>query len=455
MNRVMDAIRSLLGSMAGREALILTVGMTVASIATLFVADYARIHDFKRARLEAVVASTADIAERFSRDPAGTEALFRARRIFGGKEAPAGWNDMRPDSVLSPMLRQRLGPHAKAEAMLMPRTACFPGQNLAIRTAGIPEQALPDCWYVRFVDARGVKRTMALDIGSINLPRNSTLGPLYPVMILGASALLAFLVARLTTAPLGLLTDAARVFSISADPAPIPERGPSEVRAALRTFNMMQHRVRDGVRERTQILASIAHDLQTPMTRLRLRIEQIEDEAARQKLVDDLGEMQQLVRDGLDLARSIESEETWTVVHIDSILSSVAEDAAEFGAPVRFTGGCNASARVKPNALLRCLNNLIDNAIKYAGDAELGCVREGPDIVISVRDHGPGIPEHALQEAVLPFHRLGAARPTGPGGTGIGLAIVSGQAQTFGAVLVLENHPDGGLLASLRLQAQT
>jgi signal transduction histidine kinase len=400
-----------------------------------------------------VVASAADISRRFARDPVGTAELLHKSYIFGVSEAPQTRLEIHPDPELEPLLNARLGPQSRPLAALMPRAACFPKIDLAIRAAGIEEQTLPDCWYVRFHDADGVEHRLLMDIASMKLPPNSTLDPLYPILIIIVSALLAFFVARVATAPLRQLTEAARAFSVTIDPEPIPEQGPSEVRAALQTFNIMQHRVRDGFRERTQILASIAHDLQTPLTRLRLRMEHVNEEGIRNRLITDLAVMQRLVRDNLDLARSIESREPWSVVDIDSILSSIAEDAAEFGATVRFTSGCGAQARIKPNALVRCLNNLVDNAVKYAGDAELSCCMEGRDVIIHVRDHGPGIPEQVVVEALQPFSRFGKGLLTSAGGTGIGLTIARAQAQTFGAILALCNHPDGGLLASVRLKS--
>jgi signal transduction histidine kinase len=451
MSGLASSLRAFSQSLTGRVVLILTGGMAAASIASLLVADYVRVRDFEAARLEAVVASAADIAWRFARDPAGTTQLLHDNYIFGVSVAPPTLADVRPDPQLEKLLIARLGSQARPMAALLPRAACFPRLDLTIRAAGIEEQTLPDCWYVRFHDAGGVEHRLAMDIASMKLPRNSTLDPIYPLLIIAASAFLAFFVARVATAPLRQLTEAARAFSITVDPEPIPEQGPSEVRAALQTFNIMQHRVRDGFRERTQILASIAHDLQTPLTRLRLRLEHVDEEALRSRLIADLAVMQQLVRDNLDLARSTESREPWSVVDIDSILSSLAEDAAEFGSAVRFTSGCGACARIKPNALMRCLNNLLDNAIKYAGDAELSCCMDGRDVVIHVRDHGPGIPEHVAVESLQPFSRFGTGPYRSVSGTGIGLTIARAQAQTFGASLALHNHAEGGLLASVRL----
>ena len=452
MRDARSSLRAFTDSLTGRVVMILTGGVAAASIASLLVADFVRVSDFERARLEGVIASAADMSQRFASDPVHTAQLLEQHDIFGVSLAVAVPPDIRPDPYLEPLMIARLGREARPVAALIPREACFPDLDLAKRAAGIEEQTLPECWYVRFVDAGGVERRLAMDIASKKPPQNSMLDSVYPALVIAVSALLALLVARVATAPLRQLTEAARTFSVTADPEPIPEQGPSEVRAALRTFNIMQHRVRDGFRERTQILASIAHDLQTPLTRLRLRLEHVNDEALRARLIADMAVMQQLVRENLDLARSSESREPWSVVDIDSILSSIAEDAAEFGAAVRFTTGCGAHARIKPNALLRCLNNLVDNAIKYAGDAELSCRVEGHSIVIDVRDHGPGIPEPVLAEAQQPFSRAGRGAASAVGGTGIGLTIARAQAQTLGASLELRNHPDGGLLASVRLQ---
>jgi signal transduction histidine kinase len=451
MTAILSRLRNFVTSLAGRLVLILTVGIASASIASLFVAEHVRQHDLQRLRWERVIASTADIAARLAHDPVHTSEQLKHNRILGAREAPAQWQVLRPDPELGRLLQTRLGTESRAEAMAMPRALCFPNFDIRLRAAGMSDVALPDCWYVRFQDAGGIARRLSIDIVPLRFPRGSTLDPLYLVLIVVASMILSLLVARFATAPLRRLGQAAHTFSITIDPEPIPESGPREVRAALETFNLMQSRVRHGFRERTQILAAITHDLQTPLTRLRLRLEQVTDDALRDRLIADLGETQRLVRDGLELARSSESREPWSVVDIDSILSSVAEDAAEVGGNARFVGGCGARARVKPNALARCLTNLVGNAIKYAGDAELACAQYGRDLLITVRDHGPGIPEEALLTVFEPFHRLVGEGRGMASGSGLGLTIAKAQAETFGAALTLRNMPDGGLIAVIRL----
>lgn len=442
-------IREFFGSMAGHIIVMLTVGMSAAALLSLFIAEQARQRDFERLRLERVAASTVDIAGRLHHNPEETREMLLSYRIMGASVAPEGIAITAPDPDLERLLTERLGLNARPEAGQVPSGLCFAEwtASLARRAAGIVEPPIPDCWVVRFTDESGKRRAVAIHMPSIKLPPSSLLSPLFLLLIIASSTALAILVARFAAQPLRRLEQAAKAFSVSLDPDPIPEGGPEEVRAALATFNLMQRRVRDGFRERTQLLAAISHDLQTPITRLRLRLEQVEDDALRQRLVEDLAAMQALVREGLDLASSADSGEDWSMVDIDSLLVSLAEDAEEFGNDVRFIGGSGGVVRTKPNALTRCLANLIDNAVKYAGSAEIGCRRDHGRLIISVRDHGPGIAPELLEKMFEPFTRGDPSQPGGRAGTGIGLTIARSQAMTFGATVRLGNAPGGGLLA--------
>ena len=297
----------------------------------------------------------------------------------------------------------------------------------------------------------GERHVLVADLPLIRVYQSIYLDPLYLLMLAGIGVLLAVLVTRSTITPLRRLTQAARQFSASTDPTDIPEGGPREVRTALATFNLMQKRVRDGVRERTHILAAVSHDLQTPLTRMRLRLEQVDDEALRLRLIADLGEMQRLVAEGLDLAQSTESREPWSVVDLDSVLSSLAEDMAEVGSPVRFSSGCGGRVRVRLAALTRALQNLIENAVRYGGTADVASAVMGGCVAITVRDQGPGIVEAELETAFEPFRRLTAGSTEGRRGTGLGLTIARAQAATFGGSVTLVNLPGGGLEATIRI----
>jgi signal transduction histidine kinase len=263
---------------------------------------------------------------------------------------------------------------------------------------------------------------------------------------------------RLATAPLRTLADAADALGPDLRPAEMPERGPSEVVRATRALNAMQRRIAAYVDERLRILAAISHDLQTPITRMRLRIDMMDDSAQQQRLNDDLLQLQDLVREGLDYARAMHGKpETACATDLDALLDSIAFDYADGGAAVRFDGaraGAGATVRTRPRALRRIVCNLIDNALKYAGDAEVVLDFTQPGgAVIRVLDHGPGIPDAMLDAVFEPFYRLEGSRNRETGGSGLGLAIARQLTTALPGELTLHNRAGGGLEARLVLRA--
>jgi signal transduction histidine kinase len=274
---------------------------------------------------------------------------------------------------------------------------------------------------------------------------------LYAIMFPLCLGLLAYMVARMTTRPLGGLAQAATALGRDINRPPLAENGPSEVRHAAAAFNAMQARIRSYVEERTEMLAAIAHDLQTPLTRLRLRLEKVEDEDLRSRLVADLGAMQGMIREGLDLAMSLDTGGTMQRVDLDSLLSSACADAVDAGQDVTLSGRTGASIGALPLALQRCLANLIDNAVKYGRYARVAATREGNYAVIRVTDGGPGIPEAQMEKVFDPFFRIEASRSRETGGTGLGLTIARNIAHRHGGTLVLRNVPGGGLECTLTL----
>jgi signal transduction histidine kinase len=178
----------------------------------------------------------------------------------------------------------------------------------------------------------------------------------------------------------------------------------------------------------------------------------LDDDIQREKMNRDLIEMEMLVRDGVAYARTLHgASEAACRVDLDSLLGSLAGDYLDGGHPVKLDGQAGAPLVTRPRALRRVLGNLIDNALKYAGSADLHVDSAGGLVTIRVRDHGPGIPENELDNVMQPFYRLEASRNRDTGGTGLGLAIARQLAQAVGATLTLRNHPDGGLEASLAL----
>ncbi|WP_026075814.1 ATP-binding protein [Noviherbaspirillum massiliense] len=273
----------------------------------------------------------------------------------------------------------------------------------------------------------------------------------YGIVFLVIIGLLAWLVSRMTTQPLKKLADAAIQLGNDIDRPPLPERGVREIRQAAAAFNAMQMRLRHQIQQQTQILAAITHDLQTPLTRLRLRLEKVDDGELREKLLADMGAMQAMVKEGLDLARSMHSAEQPKRLNLDSLVDSVCADAADAGQAVSLSGKAGASLMARPIALRRCLTNLIDNASKYGGHAEVHVGLEDSWAVIRIRDRGPGIPEAEMDKVFEPFYRLESSRSRQTGGTGLGLTIARNIAEQHGGTIRLANLAAGGLEVRLAL----
>lgn len=275
---------------------------------------------------------------------------------------------------------------------------------------------------------------------------------MYWLFFLLCVAALAYQIARMTTRPLQQLAHAAIQLGDDLDRQPLDEtRGPVEVQRAATAFNAMQSRIRAHIHERTQMLAAISHDLQTPLTRLRLRLEKVDDEILRARLVDDLRAMQGIINEGLELARSTTGHGKEERVDIDSLVSSVCADCVDAGMDVSVLGKIDGSVLASYTALKRCLNNIIENAVKYGQRARIFAARNTHHIYIIVEDDGPGIPEAELEKVFVPFYRLESSRSRETGGTGLGLSIARNIAERYGGTLVLRNIPNGGLEAKLSL----
>ncbi len=263
---------------------------------------------------------------------------------------------------------------------------------------------------------------------------------------------IALLVVRRVTRPLATLAAAAEALGRDIGAPPLPESGPLEVRRAARAFNTMQRRIARLVEERSRVLAAVSHDLKTPLTRMRLRAELIEEPATRERLVADIGEMEQMVNAALAFARGTDSREAPATVDLGALLESIAEDAGAAGNRLRVSGAEGVTCEARPLALKRCLSNLVDNALRYAGgEAEVEVEVEPERVRIAVLDRGPGIPAAEIERVFEPFYRLEPSRSRDSGGTGLGLSIARNVARAHGGDLVLRPRPGGGLIAELTL----
>jgi signal transduction histidine kinase len=263
---------------------------------------------------------------------------------------------------------------------------------------------------------------------------------------------------RTITRPLAALATAADAVGRGKAIQPLKERGARELKRATRAFNAMQERLNRYLDSRTRVLAAMSHDLRTPITRLRLRVESIEDEALRTRCVEDLDEMTRLVRGALSIFRGLNDEEPTVAVDIDALLEELRRRYAEVSATVAIEGRAAAPFPGKPLAIKRCLGNLVDNALQYGEHAAIAVTDSAQELTIRVLDDGPGIPEAELERVFEPFYRLESSRNRATGGTGLGLSIARDLAQASGGSLTLANRSGGGLEARLvlpRLQSVT
>lgn len=274
--------------------------------------------------------------------------------------------------------------------------------------------------------------------------------------VAGSLALIAvftWVAVRLAVRPLAELARAANELGPDLQTAPLKEDGPTEVAHAATAFNAMQRRIAEHVAERIQILAAVSHDLQTPLTRMRLRVDMLDDPVLRDKLHGDLQLMQGLVEEGVEYARSAQAvKEAPCRTDVQTLLDSLVYDYTDAGRQVRLVGKYDAPLDTRPRTLRRVVTNLVDNALKFGTDVEIAIeARERNHVNIVVRDRGPGIPDTDLQTVLRPFVRMEGSRNRETGGTGLGLAIASQLTLALGGTLSLSNRLGGGLEARLSL----
>jgi signal transduction histidine kinase len=296
--------------------------------------------------------------------------------------------------------------------------------------------------------------TMAIFLAQVPqepLGRLKRLVPYLLVWVLIFFALAAVAV-RLITRSLDRLAGAADRLGADPEGSPIPEAGPSEIRRVIRAFNRMQAQVRGYVLERTRLLGAVSHDLRTPLTRLRLRAELLSDPELRAKFVRDVTEMEAMAASALDFTRTLGAEARREPVDVGVLIERLSEDWRETGGQVTVEGEPREAVNAHPEALRRCLNNLIENALRYGERAHVHVEDDGAALRIAVGDEGPGIPEAELERVFEPFFRLEPSRNRASGGAGLGLSIARNIARWHGGEVRLRNRAAGaGLVAELWL----
>ena len=269
------------------------------------------------------------------------------------------------------------------------------------------------------------------------------------VLAAAGSIFVIVLLVRRVSRPLAHLTASAERLGRGETMPPLDEQGPQDIRTTIAAFNRMQERQQRFIQDRTRMVAAVSHDLRSPITALRLRAEMVEQDDLRDRMIASLDEMQQMVEAILAFAREDAAKETTESINLSALISEVVASREELGHQVRWSGALATTYPCRPSSLKRAVGNLLDNAIRYGGSAEISL--DGTDII--VRDQGPGIPEDRLEYVFEPFARLEESRNTETGGTGLGLAIARSIARSHGGDIILRNLPEGGLEAILRLPA--
>ncbi len=251
--------------------------------------------------------------------------------------------------------------------------------------------------------------------------------------------------ARISTRQIDRMLGTIEQFGRNPNSPPVPESGPEELQKAARAVNAMRERILRHIEERTQILAAIAHDLQTPLTRLRLRAEALESDAQRERIISDVEYMANLVTEGLDYARSTSLREGTSVIEVNHWLEGMVDDALDAGATCRLTGQAQAPFTGALRALTRAMQNLIDNALKYGSEAEIRIEDSSERLRIHVLDNGPGLSNDLLEKVFDPFFRAEPSRSRETGGSGLGLSIARNIVMAHGGDIHLSNRAQGGL----------
>ena len=395
---------------------------------------------------------------------AQVEAYRAQRRLFAERRPPtarARKESLRIQQAFAEKIRSQLGPDYTVTVtnaqgrwrdvipllgnLRPPAEAGAPPDNP-------PALRSPDSWFdvtVKLPDGESIVfRTLAPPPGP-PLPKHI----FFNLALL--TALLAFvlyLMTRNITRPLSELARAADAVG-RGEHHQLPERGARELRDATRAFNTMQERLHRYLDSRTRVVAAMSHDLRTPLTRLRLRAEAIEDEDAQARFIADIDEMSRMVTGALNMFKGLNDEEPARKVIVDDLLAAIQKEFGELGAIFAIEGHSTAPILGKEQSLKRCLSNLLHNAVKY-GTQVVAQVADGDELVVTIIDDGPGIPEDELERVFEPFYRVESSRNRDTGGTGLGLSIARDIAQLHGGSLTLRNRETGGLEARLALPRQ-
>ena len=458
-------MRLLPASLFGRTMLVLVAGLIVAQLGSMVIHLFDRgssVYRLASLQIAAQIAQTVRILNRLPADQRQkvvqevTGPHLRAALRREPVEVASGFSEHdRYEAEFTEEVQRQIGARwpIRADINPHPRDGEKSPGPFALWMARHFYFLLPEPFSI--VVQVGLEDGMVV-VFDVNVPqeplsRFEAIVPLILLLMLVCFSLSGFLV-RMTTASLDRLSRAADAIGRNPEDAPLADSGPSEIHRVIAAFNRMQQRVRDYLVERGRLLTAISHDLKTPITRLRLRAEMLSDGEIRARMLRDLDEMQTMVGSTLDFFRAAGTGAQRQPVDVGALIDTICEDRRETGQVLSVRGVAgNGPYRADPQALRRCLENLVENAVRYGGGAEIEVQDSAERLSIAVIDRGPGIPESELERVFEPFYRLDASRNMDSGGTGLGLSIARNIARWHGGDVTLRNAPGGGLIAALVL----
>jgi signal transduction histidine kinase len=422
-------------SLFARVTLIIVVGLAIAQLLTFAAIRYERgmaLRELMMIGIERDIASSIAVLDRL---PAAERASWL------GRLERRNYRFMMGGGVAGPAPATPLAQEFAAAIV----NAMHPFEVVKVAQVAEPTEGLRI--QVKLADGSPV----IVDARRVGMPVSNWVMWLLLVQLV-VLAVCAWFAVRLVTRPLARLAAAADELGPDLKARNIEEEGPTEVAHAARAFNAMQRRIAGYMAERVEILAAISHDLQTPITRMRLRTEMMDNERDQLKFRQDLDAMNALVREGVTYARTLHgATEPPLRIDADALLESMVADYEDSGQAVRLEGRIDAPIVTRPQALRRILVNLIDNALKFGSDVRVRVQADAGRLVVAVLDNGPGIPPDELEAVLKPFYRVESSRNRSTGGTGLGLAIAHQLAIAMGAELSLHNRSEGGLEARVTL----
>lgn len=291
-----------------------------------------------------------------------------------------------------------------------------------------------------------------VSVFAVGRPRTSGHGAIISTTLMALGViLLSVLIARWLTRPIRTVSAAVRSLSPDGPPVTVRETGPEEVRDLAKAFNDMQRRIADLIARRTQSLAAVSHDLRTPLTRLKLRTEDLPDEGLKASITADIGEMEQMIDATLSYLRGDETVEVQRPLDLTALLDTIVNDVRDAGADVTLDARSHIVIDGRLIGLKRAFNNLISNAVRFGSKVSVSASQNERSVVVVVEDDGPGIPEAQLSAVLEPFVRLDHSRNRETGGVGLGLTIANNHIEADGGTLSLSNRPLGGLRVTTTL----